>query len=214
MVAPLRFERHSRGRLGVKQHRENENGEIITLENLDWILREATREHLNPSVLIKHEFDRSWTWRFFAKLGLAAGHYFFGEEFSRSNRAAALRKGMNASSYDDLSLPGALIFPDIESLPPQIFKLKSFRTIVVTNGRPRILMVSLFGWLNACMLLDDVTDGRQARVSGKLEVVGIELPKRSWGRYSLADFLKIRRAANGTLMRREIVLEGRCNLPG
>src|SRR5579875_766431 len=90
MVAPLRFERHSRGRLGVKQHRENENGEIITLENLDWILREATREHLNPSVLIKHEFDRSWTWRFFAKLGLAAGHYFFGEEFSRSNRAAAL----------------------------------------------------------------------------------------------------------------------------
>jgi hypothetical protein len=173
---------------------KTEKGEIITLENLDRILQEATREHVNPSVLMKLEFERIWTWRFFAKLALAAGHYFFGEDFSRSDRAAALRKAMNASRFEDITLPGAVIYPDIESLPRQfqLFKLKAFHTIVVTHGQPRILMVSLFGWLDACIGLDEIKDGCTTMRPGNLEVVGIELPTRKWARYSIEDYVKVR----------------------
>jgi len=71
---------------------KNEKGEIITLENLDQMLQDATQKFTNPSVLLKRDFDRLWTWRFFSKLALAAGHYFFGDAFSRSWRGRCIQK--------------------------------------------------------------------------------------------------------------------------
>jgi hypothetical protein len=60
----------------------NDKGEPITLDNLDQMLQGATEEVRNPSVLRRIDFDYLWTWRFFAKLALSAGHYLFGQEFA------------------------------------------------------------------------------------------------------------------------------------
>jgi hypothetical protein len=137
---------------------KTDKGETITLDNLDQFLQAATEEVQNPCVLRRIDFNYLWTWRFFAKLALAAGHYLFGEEFSRSERADELRRTMNARSLDEAALPGAIIFPETHSLPPQFaqFKTKGFHTFCVAHGRPRFLLVSLFGWLDACVALDRV----------------------------------------------------------
>ena len=98
---------------------KTDKSEIITLDNLDQILPEATETIQNPCVMRKIDFEYLWTWRFFAKLALAVGHYLFGEEFSRSRRAGELRRTLNSRNLDEAALAGAVIFPETHSLPPQ-----------------------------------------------------------------------------------------------
>jgi hypothetical protein len=58
--------------------------------------------------------------------------------------------------------------------------------------QPRILIVNLFGWLDACIGLDEIMEGCTTMLPGNLEVVGIELPIRKWARYSTEDYVKVR----------------------
>jgi HNH endonuclease len=172
---------------------KNDRGEIITLENLDQMLDEAMEEVPNPCVLRKIEFEYLWTWRFFAKLALSIGHYLFGEEFSRSRRADELRRTMRAQTPDEAALKGAAIFPETHSLPPEAaqFKTKGAHTIVVCHGRPRLLMISLFGWLDACIVLDEFHDGDRMAV-GPMQILEIALPDRNLSRYSLLEYIELR----------------------
>jgi hypothetical protein len=173
---------------------KSDRGETITIENLDQFLREATEEVQNPCVLRRIDFDYLWTWRFFAKLALAAGHFLIGEEFSCSKRAGELRRTMNARNLDEVGLSGAIIFPETHSLPPQFpqFKTKGFHTICIGHGRPRFLFMSLFGWLDACVALDDVIDGGGRNVVGNMQIFEIALPSRSLLRYSQSEYIKVR----------------------
>jgi hypothetical protein len=173
---------------------KTDTGEIITLDNLDQILEEATETIQNPCVMRKIDFDYLWTWRFFAKLALAVGHYLFGEEFSRSRRAGELRKTMNSRNLDEAALAGAVIFPETHSLPPQFARLKSkgFHMISVGHGRPRFLLVSLFGWLDACISLDNIQGAEGCRGIGNMECFEIALPSRKLSRYSLPQYLRAR----------------------
>jgi hypothetical protein len=173
---------------------KTDTGEIITLDNLDQILEEATETIQNPCVMRKIDFDYLWTWRFFAKLALAVGHYLFGEEFSRSRRAGEPRKTMNSRNLDEAALAGAVIFPETHSLPPQFARLKSkgFHMISVGHGRPRFLLVSLFGWLDACISLDNIQGAEGCRGIGNMECFEIALPSRRLSRYSLPQYLRAR----------------------
>ncbi len=174
---------------------KNDKGELITLENLDEILAGGMEEIQNPCVLRKIDFNYLWTWRFFAKLALAVGHYQFGEEFSRSERADQLRKVMRARIPEEAALAGAAIFPETHSMPPQFahFKTRGTHTIVITHGHPRLLMVSLFGWLDACIALDDVraSDGM---IPGEMQIFEIPLPERKLSKYSLYGYIQLRKA--------------------
>jgi len=172
---------------------KNHKGEIITLENLEQMLLEAMEEVANPCVLRKIEFEYLWTWRFFAKLSLSVGHYLFGEDFSRSERADQLRRTMQAQTMEAAGLTGAAIFPETHSLPPQFaqFKTKSAHTIVVCHGRPRLLIVSLFGWLDACIALDLVRHGSGMR-PGEMQILEITLPDRRFAQYSLLNYMRLR----------------------
>jgi HNH endonuclease len=174
---------------------KNDKGELITLENLDEILAGGMEEIQNPCVLRKIDFDYLWTWRFFAKLVLAVGHYQFGEEFSRSERADQLWEVMRARALEEAVLAGAAISPETHSMPPQFahFKTKGTHTIVITQGHPRLLMVSLFGWLDACIALDNVraSDGM---IPGEMQIFEISLPERKLSKYSLYEYIQIRKA--------------------
>jgi hypothetical protein len=172
---------------------KNDRGEIITLENLDQILQEVTEEIPNPCVLRKIEFDYLWTRRFFAKIALAIGHYLFGESFSRSKRADELRRTMQAPTMDETGIKGAVVFPDTHALPPLAarFKTQGAHTIIVSHGRPRLLTISLFGWLDACLALDEIRDGERM-VVGHIEIIEITLPDRALSKYSLHDYMRLR----------------------
>lgn len=172
---------------------KNDKGEIITLENLEQMLQEAMEEVPNPCVLRKIEFEYLWTWRFFAKLSLSVGHYLFGEDFSRSERSDQLRRTMHAQTIEEAGLTGAAIFPETHSLPPQFaqFKTKGAHTIVVCHGRPRLLIVSLFGWLDACVALDVVQHGGGMQ-SGEMQILEITLPDRRFAQYSLLNYRRLR----------------------
>jgi hypothetical protein len=172
----------------------NDKGEPITLDNLDQMLQGAMEEVRNPCVLRRIDFDYLWTWRFFAKLALSAGHYLFGQEFSRSKRAEELRGTMNAQTMDEAGLSGAAIFPETHTLPPQFaqFKTKGLHTICVSHGQPRFLMFSLYGWLDACIALEDVQDGGGRIAIGEMQVIEITLPDRNISKYSLLDYMKVR----------------------
>ena len=175
---------------------KTDKGEIITLDNLDQFLQAVTEEVQNPCVLRRIDFDYLWTWRFFAKLALATGQYLSGEEFSRSKRADELRRTMNARRLDEAALTGAIIFPETHSLPPQFaqFQTKGFHTLCVSHGRPTFLLVSLFGWFDACVALDRVHDGGGCRVVGNMQVIEIALPSRTLSKWSPADYLRVRAA--------------------
>jgi hypothetical protein len=122
----------------------NDQGRVLTLENLDEILAESMETVENPCVLKRVDFQYPWTWRFFAKLALAVGQFKFGEEFSRSHRADRLRKTMRASTDDEAALPGAVIFPETHSLRALLrrFAVKGCHTIVISMGRPNWVYVS------------------------------------------------------------------------
>jgi hypothetical protein len=173
---------------------KTDKGKIITLDNLDQILQEATKTIQNPCVMRKIDFDYLWTSRFFAKLALAVGHYLFGEEFSRTRRASELRRTMNSRNLNEAALVGAVIFPETHSLPPQfaILKSKGFHMISVGHGRPRFLLVSLFGWLDAYIALDDVQGAEVGRGIGNMEYFEIALPSRKLSKYSLPQYLRAR----------------------
>lgn len=172
---------------------KNNKGEIVTLENLDLMLQEAMEEVPNPCVLRKIEFEYLWTWRFFAKLSLSVGHFLFGETFSRSARANQLRQAMHAKKMEEAGLAGAVIFPETHSLPPQFahFKTKGVHTITVCHGHPRLLLISLFGWLDACVALDGVQDVSYMR-PGEMQILEIILPDRKFNKYSLLEYRRLR----------------------
>ena len=175
----------------VKDHK----GELVTLENLDQLLTESMETIQNPCVLKRIDFDYLWTWRFFAKLALGVGHYVLGAKFSLSARAAQLRKVMHAETMEEITLPGAVIFPDTYSLPPQFanFKTQNVHTLTVCHSRPRLLMVSLFGWLDACISLDDIPVA-EGMVPGEMEIFEITLPDRRFSKYAFYEYMRLRRA--------------------
>lgn len=168
----------------------NDRGEIVTLDNLDQMLTEGTEEFINPSVLRKIDFEHLWTWRFFSKLALASGHYFFGEAFSRSPRADVLRRTMLAQTLGEVELPGVAIWPETQSLDALLanFRTKQKHTIGVMYGAPNILVVSLFGWLEACISLDYPPATALPRLSGQGRVIEIDLPGRTVSDHSLIDY--------------------------
>jgi hypothetical protein len=172
----------------------DDKGQLVTLENLDQLLAESIETIQNPSVLQKIDFDYLWTWRFFAKLALGVGHYLFGEEFSLSARAEQLRRVMRAETLEEVTLPGAVVFPETHSLPPQFarFKTQDVHTLTVCHGRPRLLMVSLFGWLDACISLDDI-QASKGMIPGNMEVFEITLPDRRFSKYTIYEYMRLRR---------------------
>jgi hypothetical protein len=173
---------------------KDDKGQLVTIENLDQFLAASMETINNPCVLKKIDFDYLWTWRFFAKLALGVGHYVFGGKFSLSARAAQLRRVMRAETMEEATLPGAVIFPETHSLPPQFahFKTQNVHTLTVCHGRPRLLMVSLFGWLDACISLDDMPVS-EGMIPGEMEVFEITLPDRRFLKYSLYEYMQLRR---------------------
>jgi len=170
----------------------DDKGRFVTLENLDQLLAESMQTIQNPSVLQRIDFDYLWTWRFFSKLALGVGHYIFGQEFSLSARAAQFRTVMRAETLEEAILPRAVVFPETHSLPPQFARLKTqdVHTLTVCHGRPRLLVVSLFGWLDACVSLDDI-DASEDMIPGEMDVFEITLPDRRFSKYTIYEYMRL-----------------------
>jgi hypothetical protein len=101
---------------------------------------------------------------------------------------------MYAAALEEVTLPGAVVFPETHSLPAQFasFKTQNVHTFTVCHGRPRLLLVSLFGWLDACISLDDV-HASENMIPGNMDVFEITLPDRSFSKYTLCEYTQLRR---------------------
>jgi hypothetical protein len=54
-------------------------------------------------------------------------------------------------------------------------------------------MVSLFGWLDACIALDDVR-APNGMIPGEMQILEIPLPERKLSKYSLYEYIQLRAA--------------------
>jgi hypothetical protein len=88
---------------------------ILRLKDLYKLFADEEIITQNPSVLMTIQFDYLVAIRFFSKLALAMGHPHWGEMFSRSARAEALRRHMTVANWQDVTLRGA-IWPGTDSV--------------------------------------------------------------------------------------------------
>ena len=101
---------------------------------------------------------------------------------------------MKAQTVEEVELPGVAIWPETppaEALQAN-FRTKQKHTIGVIYGAPSILVVSLFGWLEACVSLDDPPTGTLPRLSKQGRVIEIDLPNRKVSDHALTAYKELR----------------------
>ena len=168
-----------------------QDGTALRLEGLDEAFADKEIVIQNPSVLITIKFDRLIPIRFFAKLALAVGHLHFGESFSRSATGQTLRQQMTVARLEDVRLRGA-IWPETDHRAKRILQLvekEDYHVIVVMDGDPPVLLVSLFGEYGAIIPLGELAEEQYPTVSGGGTAWRIELPSRKLSRLTMSGLL-------------------------
>jgi HNH endonuclease len=132
-----------------------QDGSVLRPEDLESLFAAGETVTQNPSVLKKIDFDYMIPIRFFSKLALAMGHLHFGETFSRSDFGEILRRHMRMVNFDDVRLPGAVIFPETDSVKHllQLIAKEDHHVIAIMDGAPPVMIVSLFGEYGAVIPL-------------------------------------------------------------
>jgi len=171
------------------------SGETLTLEGIEQLIAEATVETIDPSVVKTLQFDYLVSIRFFCKLALAMGHLHFGRTFSSSTYAERLRRAMRAKSVGDVDLPGAAIWPETTTVKPllQQFAKRNEHTLVILDGTPPILLVSLFGEFDAVLPTDELPSVGPPAVTGTGTVWRVELPSRRLTTCSVVEYISMLR---------------------
>ncbi len=160
---------------------KNAEGKIVELEDLDDLLGACTIQEIrNPCVVKTIEFDYLWSVRFFAKLALATGHYILGEDFSRSGRAAALRRAMSAKCQEEAVIPGVAVWPETGVAEHILarFRSEDSHVLAVRLGVPMIFFASLFGVFDAMIILRGLEPGELPIASTQGRILEVKLPSR------------------------------------
>jgi hypothetical protein len=124
-------------------------------------------------------------------MALAMGHFHLGEIFSRSRYAQRLRRAMRASSLDEIELRGAAIWPETGPVRPlvQRFAKPGEHSLVIFDGDPPLLLISLFGEFDAVLPLGDFQEGVPPVVTGEGTVWRVALPSREVKRTTIDELL-------------------------
>lgn len=173
------------------------NGQLLKPEDVDDLIAERKAETLNPSVLKTIPFSYLMPIRFFCKMALAMGYFHLGEIFSRSLYAQKLRRAMRASSLDEIELRGAAIWPEtgpVKALVQQFAKPDE-HSLVICDGDPPILLISLFGEFDAILPLSDFLEGVPPVVTGEGTVWRVALPSRKINRTTIEELFLLRGAS-------------------
>jgi len=166
------------------------DGTTLRLEDLDKLCAENEAVTQDPSVLKTIAFDRLVPIRFFSKLALAMGHLHFGEAFSRSVTAERLRRHMTVTRPEDVGRLG-VIWPETHSIRTlQVIARKDHHVIAIMDAEPPVLLVSLFGELDAFIHLGEAPEGRLPTASVEGTVWLLELPSRKLSRFKMTDWLR------------------------
>lgn len=174
------------------------NGEVLAPEGIEKLIAETQVETINPSVLKTLQFDYLVAIRFFCKLALAMGHLHLGQPFSSCACADRMRRAMRAKSLDDVNLPGAALWPETTTVKPllQQFARPNEHTLVILEGAPPILLISLFGEFDAVLPMGDLVKTPPA-VTGYGTVWHVKLPSRELRTLSIAEYITgLRRSAS------------------
>ena len=171
------------------------SGKMLTLEGIEQLIAETTRETSDLSVVKTLQFDYFVSIRFFCKLALAMGQLHFGRTFSSSTYAERLRRAMRAKSIDDVDLPGAAVWPETTTIKPllQQFAKPNEHTLVILDGTPPILIVSLFGEFDAVLPTGELSTVGPPAVTGVGTVWRVELPSRKLTASSVAEYTSMLR---------------------
>lgn len=167
-----------------------QDGSNLHMEDIDKLFTGNATVIQNPSVLKTIQFDYLISIRFFSKLALAMGHLHIGEKFSRSSIGETLRRHMTVEKLEDVKLPGA-IWPQTDSVKSmlQVIAKEDHHVIAIMDGKPPVLLVSLFGVYDAFLPLGELAEGQYPTASGEGTVWRIELPVRKLSRLTMSALI-------------------------
>jgi hypothetical protein len=176
------------------------NGQLLKPEDLDDLIADSKAETLDPSVLKTISFDYLMPIRFFSKMALAIGYLHLGEVFGRSAYAQKLRRAMRIDRLVEGQLPGAAIWPETSYVKPllQQFVRPDEHTIVIFDGAPPVLLISLFGEFDAFLPLGEFPAENRPAVSGQGTIWRVNLPARQLRRISIEEHFREQRVSAGS----------------
>lgn len=124
-------------------------------------------------------------------MALAMGHLHLGEVFSRSPHASKLREFLRLENAADFQLRGAAVWPQTASAKNvlQIVAKQDHHTLVILDGVPPVLLISLFGEFDAVIPLGDIPETASPVTTTDGHVWRIKLPCRKLTQFSMSDLI-------------------------